>query len=261
MRSIVVDCVLLLTLVVGCGPDTGPGDGSGGGTASEGSAGPTSASTGPGVTSVDSTATSGSEVPPAGCSCRTPPEDGFDCADLATTTCEGGALCDELFTMCTRPNPDLYMCDQASITYDEAVLTCMLEALRDRTPGTLAIVIENDTCGLEGCGDDRTEISVLAGNLAVMRTCSSSPLSAETRRRRWPRWTSPRTSTAAWPSRPSSNATSACAPGSSRAPRCASDNQSCSQGASFTSGPRIAGSWKASWSSAPSCWSASRSLP
>lgn len=183
MRSEARCCALLLALVGACGPGTEPGDGSGGGTAGEGSAGATtSGSTGPGATSMatgDSTATSGSEAPPAGCSCHEPVEDGSSCADLARTECEGEAICDELYSMCTRPNPDMYMCDPASFTYDEAILACMLEALRDRTPGKLVIASENDICGLEGCGSDRTEITILPDDLAVERDCSASPLGAE----------------------------------------------------------------------------------
>jgi hypothetical protein len=132
------------------------------------------------MATADSTATSGGvEAPPAGCSCHEAVEDGSTCEDLARTQCEGEVICEELYSMCTRPNPDLYMCDPASFTYDEAILACMLGALRDRTPGKLVISIENDICGFEGCGSNRTEITILPDDLAVERDCSTSPLGAE----------------------------------------------------------------------------------
>jgi hypothetical protein len=166
----------LVALTVACGPRTDPGDGSGGGTAT------TASSTGPGATSMataDSTATSGDVAPPAGCRCQVPVEDGSTCEALAHTECDGEALCSVLYSTCTRPNPDLYMCDPASVTYDEAILACILEALRDRTPGKVSMAIENDECGLEGCGRTHTELTILPDDVAVRRSCIASPLGAE----------------------------------------------------------------------------------
>lgn len=185
MRSHAFLSLVLLALSGACGPGTEPGDGDGsaGGTA-DATASSSASTTSPGGTSITtqadgSTTTGGGEALPPGCTCREPVEDGMSCEDLALTECEGEAICAALVGMCSRPNPDLYMCDPKYYSYDEAILACMLEALRDRTPGKLEISVENDVCGLEGCGSNWTEITIVPDERAVVRSCSTSPLWAE----------------------------------------------------------------------------------
>jgi hypothetical protein len=171
---------LLLAGTSACGPGTKVGDGSGshgsgGGSADEASSGPGGTSV---TTQADSTATGGGAALPEGCSCREPDEDAFSCAEEANSDCAGEALCPDIYGVCSRPNPDLYMC-ASEYVYDEAELACAITALRDRTPGKLALDAENDICGLEGCGSDRTEITIFADGGAVVRHCGSNPLSVE----------------------------------------------------------------------------------
>ncbi len=174
MRVPMLVSLVSLALAAACGAGTNPGDGSmDGGTSNPGG---TSVAT----QAADSTATSAGVELPDGCSCREVDEDApRTCEGLARTECEGQPICDELVGMCSRPNPDMYACDPEYYAYDEEVLTCLIEALRDRTPGKLAIDDQNDTCGLEGCGSDRLEITIVPGDRAVVRYCYSSPLSAE----------------------------------------------------------------------------------
>lgn len=175
-------CASFLALLAACGPrtQTGDGDGSVGGTAGE--TGGSITTTDPGMTSVaDSTATGGSAVLPEGCSCREPAEFPITCDDEAHSDCDGEALCPDVFGVCARPSADLYACT-SELAYDDDAVACALAALRDRAPGKLAFDIENDTCGLEGCGSDRTELTIVPDGRVVVRRCTSSPLSAESSR-------------------------------------------------------------------------------
>lgn len=183
MRSRALCRALLLVLVGACGPRTqtgdGDGDGSAGGTTSAGETDGPTTTTDPGATSmVDSTATGGVEALPEGCSCREPAEFPITCDDVAHSECDGETLCPDVLGVCARPSPDMYAC-ASELAYDEDAVACALAALRDRSPGKLAFDIENDTCGFEGCGSDRTELTIVPDDRVVVRRCAASPLSAE----------------------------------------------------------------------------------
>jgi hypothetical protein len=183
MRSMTITTVLGLALAGACGPRTetdGDGDGGGSGGGTENGNDSTVSPSGTSVATVgaDSTATTGGELLPGSCTCREPSEDAPECSDLARTQCEGTLICPELVVECPRVNPSMYAC-KSEYEYDEGALACALAALRDRTPGKLAVDAENDICGFEGCGSHQTEITILADDLAVVRSCSASPISAE----------------------------------------------------------------------------------
>lgn len=179
MRTIALGFASCLVLLGACGPGTEPGDGSGGGTAGDSSNSTDAGTTGPGATGVaESTATGGDALLPAGCSCREPLEQAPTCEEQSRSQCTGDLLCPDVIGSCARPSADLYACE-GELTYGEEALACALAALRDRPPGKLAFDVENDTCGLEGCGSDRTEITIVPDDRAVVRHCVQSPISAE----------------------------------------------------------------------------------
>lgn len=185
MQPITLASTLSLTLTVACGPSTSTDTST---TQSETSVGASSADSADSADSASSAgsigstgstgSTSGGGLLPEGCACREIPDDTFTCDDRAPTECQGGSLCPEIVGICPRPNPDLYACD-IEYEYDEQALACALEALRDRTPGKITTETENSICGLEGCGSDQTEITIVPGERAVVRACTANPITAE----------------------------------------------------------------------------------
>lgn len=194
MRSIASVPALVLPLVLACGPSTNPGDGDGSaGSTSDASSGPatdpggtslaTSTSSTSGATqAVDSSgpsATTGEDdgLPP-GCRCIEPPADATTCDALARSECELETLCDELVGECQRLGPDMYTCNRGSYTWTEQALTCMLEALRDRTPGRLTYAVQNEVCFLEGCAYRIGQISIVGDGLALVQDCEELAIGA-----------------------------------------------------------------------------------
>lgn len=172
----------------GCGPTAGGGDAGGSGSGAETrSTSPASASgmqsaSGTAATMTTADDTAGTTAPgalPLGCACVVPNDDALDCDGIARTRCEGDRLCPVLSGTCGRPNPDMYPC-RSELEYDDDVVTCVLQALRDRAPGKVQISQESGTCGQEGCGLDLTEVYIAAEGVSLLRTCGSSPLNAET---------------------------------------------------------------------------------
>jgi hypothetical protein len=160
-----------------CGPQSGDGDGGG----SQGSSGaPASSSGTDGATTVgaDTTSTSDGEAVPEGCACREVPEPALTCQDVARSECVGEPICETITVRCPRAGADMYAC-AVEYEYAEEALTCSLVALRDRSPGKLAVDAVNDICGLEGCGSDEYEIAIVGGDRAVRVSCSASPIGAE----------------------------------------------------------------------------------
>lgn len=115
--------------------------------------------------------------PPTECGCLDEPDEAWSCSDVMVVSCDLEPSCPTVSYWCPRPNPDFYPCDN-EYAYDEEALACALEALRDRTVGTLVIGGPNEVCGIEGCGHDQRTLSVTPTGEVVDASCSASPISA-----------------------------------------------------------------------------------
>ena len=86
-------------------------------------------------------------------------------------------LCPVLQTDCARPEV-FYGCIGQEVLLDEATLTCALDALIARTPGSFDILLLSErisSCGLEGCTYDRWRVQIL-GEDAVVSQCLAEPM-------------------------------------------------------------------------------------
>ncbi len=156
-----------LGLGSGCGPVLSPAgsDGQEGGTASSGAASSSTTTTGSGspgssATGAGDTTTGGPVLPPPGCGCSDVPN--FFCDDddpLFRIDCGGAELCPPLEVTCSRPDT-YYACLHQEEVVDAEVLDCALQAARQRTPGRIQIDRPGTTCGLEGCGELQTIVTI-----------------------------------------------------------------------------------------------------
>lgn len=142
-----------MILALGCPGDDAvaiDGSGSGGSTtaAPTSTAGVTSTSSASGSSGSSETAGSSADstgAPPSdACACAGPgpfaPESYCAVETLAAWIpgCPDTSPCPRLSVECPRPGVDLYACE-SELTYDEAAMQCMLEALRDGTQGRLEL--------------------------------------------------------------------------------------------------------------------------
>ena len=174
---------LVWIVLCACGPAVEVGEGGGGGSGASDDSDPETlgegaSDSGDGTSGGEGSTGAGSIGLPEACGCRVADESSSSCDEQATTSCAGEVLCPELSRRCGRVGPDMYACS-GELVYDEAALECGLKALAAGAPGRLLVQAENTSCGLEGCGDDRYELTITGPDLVVQSLCESSPISAE----------------------------------------------------------------------------------
>ncbi len=130
--------ILIAVTLLACGPDKGGETGLETGT-SEAPVGTTST----GTTSVPTTSSTGHTTgDTAACMCTAFAEVEGGCSEDNlwdhVPACSLDLICPTLTVQCPHPNADLYMCE-TQLVFDEAALTCVLTALRDRTPGRFVV--------------------------------------------------------------------------------------------------------------------------
>lgn len=172
--------VLCAVGATACGPTVesgstetgGRGESHSGSTSSPSSTTSTSASS---SSSGASSSSSGAPPPPAGCECTS-----AGLCGGTSVTCGGEELCPAIVTDCARP-VSFYGCIGQEVFFDDAALTCALDALANRTAGWLRIRLLDEmytSCGLEGCNYNDWRVSVL-GEDAVVSRCDSVPMTDE----------------------------------------------------------------------------------
>lgn len=120
------------------------------------------------TTSVTTSSTTGAA---AGCVCTAFAGE-KDCGDdnfwMHVPDCDLDTICPTLTVQCARPNDDLYFC-QNELVFDGEALACILEAMRDRTPGRFIVEGYSD----DGLFGDASVYGVrLTGDAgAVLSTC------------------------------------------------------------------------------------------
>jgi hypothetical protein len=190
--------IAAIALALGCpSDDTVPNDGSGSGgsgvgpsTGSGSTQGATSTSSASGsstessaASSTDATAadSTGMDPPAAICACAPsfPARDFCYVEDLAgwVPGCPQEQPCSRVLVSCPRPNQDLYDCT-SELVFDEAAMQCMLETLRDGTPGQLVIDGLLDY-GIRS-GQSLYMVHVLEGRTAVRAGCIDFDFGHET---------------------------------------------------------------------------------
>lgn len=171
---------IVLLFLLGCGPAV-ESTTSGGGQSASQSDGTSGANTAGAESTASTTsattpmATLGGEVqpPPDDCACVDP---GF-CGGV-TPECGGEELCPAIVTDCARPVA-LYGCAGQEVLYDEAALSCALDALANRTNGWLDIALDttdHGSCGFEGCTSEKWRFRILGETGSALRSyCYREP--------------------------------------------------------------------------------------
>ena len=173
--------IVWVLMAAGCGPAVGGGQGSSGGQSGGGSSSASSTSTSASTTFADSSSSgpqtttsssTGPDAPPPGCTC-----DPSGVCGGESVLCAQKELCPVLQTDCARPEV-FYGCIGQEVLLDEATLTCALDALIARTPGSFDILLLSErisSCGLEGCTYNRWRVQIL-GEDAVVSQCLVEPM-------------------------------------------------------------------------------------
>jgi hypothetical protein len=182
--------VAAFVLVLGCPSDdavhndgSGSGGSSVGPSTSSGSTQGATSTTSASTSSTDATAadSTGMDPPAASCACAPgfPARDFCYVEDLAgwVPGCPQEQPCSRVTVTCPRPNQDLYDCS-SELVFDEAAMQCMLETLRDGTPGRLVIDGLLDY-GIRS-GQSLYMVHVLEGRTAVRAGCIDFDFGHET---------------------------------------------------------------------------------
>lgn len=179
--------LLLTATLTACGPIAGdaPNGGSNSGATSTTSDTPTASTTTAGTTTAATTTepastatpqTTGPQPPPLpeGCTC----EETGGCESSSTPNCGGEQLCPTIRTECAEPR-QFYGCIGQDILYDDAALSCALDALSQRTQGWFFLSLEDhaqSSCGLEGCAGTSWSVRLPGQDpIAVVSSCWTQP--------------------------------------------------------------------------------------